>query len=675
MPDLNNVFDSPDFGLEFFSAPRDVPAELLAALEDKNYPAAYSALRRLNEPLSGRMAGDCLCAALDCTLKLFYALLDHCAPGEYASETSWKLPTGEGFVKVKGSILTLAAAMDKTAHMNVLLERGWDVNASSPASVQALCKHVPSFFDRFDRNVPAHTAESCMICAEAELHKVHGTSLMYEKWRIEYLTPLAAAIACGSVRAVWMLMMAPGVVTLKSSAVCRAAFLSLRAGLYNRRCVCTALGMKNLSHDPERFARTLLEQYALIPAAIADLCSVQEFAQRLKGVPCTAQELCEAAEALTHGKTEPDAKKLLKLTEICPAAGAEQRVLDAVLICALYLSDDADTQKKLLERWKLLSGEVRDISGPDSDSIAMHLAFGSYKGLKELLTQLEDGGSLCADKSSAWLSVFENSTQSLTYLLEHVRFYSAVPNRVSTLTHLILKKKDLRLLRKAVNAGVLADEPREALLACLELYDCPPAFRAYLLTMPRAHAEPGGASFAMQWVRASAEERLARLREMWETPLTEEECASRIRIISDFLPQLDHPLWSVSDDWGSVDGLVMDSTHVAACCGRNPALLRALLAENSSPLERVMLHWENTPECLMGTLLCLAAAAGRTDQVRELLERGMDPNENDAPQRSVFMSEPYVFDTVVTPLHMALKYGHLETAKLLERYGGISFPT
>ena len=87
-----------------------------------------------------------------------------------------------------------------------------------------------------------------------------------------------------------------------------------------------------------------------------------------------------------------------------------------------------------------------------------------------------------------------------------------------------------------------------------------------------------------------------------------------------------------------------------------------------------MLHWENTPECLMGTLLCLAAAAGRTDQVRELLERGVDPNENDAPQRSVFMSEPHSFDTVVTPLYMARKYGHRETAKLLERNGGISFP-
>lgn len=480
MPDLNNVFDSLDFGLEIFSAPRDVPAELLAALEDKNYPAAYSALRRLNEPLSGRMAGDCLCAALACTLKLFCALLDHCAPGEYASETSWKLPTGEGFVEVKGSILTLAAAMDKTAHMNVLLE-----------------------------------------------------------------------------------------------------------------------------------------QYALIPAAIADLCSVQEFERRLKGVPCTARELCEAAEALAHGKTEHDAKKLLKLTEICPAAGAEQRVLDAVLFGALYLSDAADTQQKLLERWKLLSGEVRDISGLDSDSIAMHLAFGSYKGLKEQLAQLEDGGSLCADKSSAWLSVCDNNAQSLTYLLEHVRFYSAAPNRVSTLTHLILEKKDLRLLRKAVNAGVLADEPREALLACLEFHDCPPSFRACLLTMPRARNAPGGASFAMQWIRASAEERLARLREMWETPLAEEECASRIRVISDFLPQPDHPLWSDSDDWGSVDGLVLDSARVAACCGRNPALLRALLAENSSPLERVMLHWENTQECLMGTLLCLAAAAGRTEQVRE----------------------------------------------------------
>ena len=671
MPDLNNVFDSLDFGAEFFSAPRDAPAELLAALEDKNYPAAYSALRRLNEPLSGRMAGDCLCAALECTLKLFCALLDHCAPGEYASITSWKLPTGEGFVEVKGSILTLAAAMDKTAHMNVLLERGWDVNASSLASVQALREHAPSFFGS---NVPAHTAESRMICAEAELHEVHGTSLMHEKWRIEHLTPLAAAIACGSVRAVWILMMAPGVVTLKSSAVCRAAVLSLRAGLYNRRCVCTALGMKNLSHDPERFARTLLEQYALIPSAIADLCSVQEFAQRLKGVPCTARELCEAAEALAHGKTAHNAEKLLKLTEICPATGVEQRVLDAVLFRAFSPSDATDTQKKLLERWKLLSGEVRDISGLDPESIAMRLAFGTYKELKEQLAQLGEGGSLRADKSSAWLSVCDNSSQFLTYLLEHVRFYSAAPNRVSTLTHLILEKKDLRLLRKAANAGVLADEPREALLACLEFHDCPPSFRACLLAMPRARNAPGGASFAMQWVRASAEERLARLREMWETPLAEEECASRIRVISDFLPQLDHPLWSVSDDWGSVDGLVLDSARVAACCGRNPALLRALLAENISPLERVMLHWENTQECLMGTLLCLAAAAGRTEQVRELLERGMDPNENDAPQRSVFMSEPYVFGTVVTPLHMALKYGHRETAKLLERYGGISFP-
>lgn len=37
-------------------------------------------------------------------------------------------------------------------------------------------------------------------------------------------------------------------------------------------------------------------------------------------------------------------------------------------------------------------------------------------------------------------------------------------------------------------------------------------------------------------------------------------------------------------------------------------------------------------------------------------------------------SGPHSFDTVVTPLYMARKYGHRETAKLLERNGGISFP-
>ena len=58
-------FDSLDDCIEIVHSKEIDPVEdLAAAVEDRNYPAAYSALRRLDGSLSGEKARDCLRGAL-----------------------------------------------------------------------------------------------------------------------------------------------------------------------------------------------------------------------------------------------------------------------------------------------------------------------------------------------------------------------------------------------------------------------------------------------------------------------------------------------------------------------------------------------------------------------------------------------------------------------------------
>ena len=120
---------------------------LCDAIENKRYAKAYSMLRKRKEPLEERHAANCLSAALDCTPKLFQEVLEHCAPGEYSgSVTISAFRTGYCY-HVSGTLLVLAAAMDRIEHMRLLLEYGYDVNAASLASAQADL-HNHTFFHR-----------------------------------------------------------------------------------------------------------------------------------------------------------------------------------------------------------------------------------------------------------------------------------------------------------------------------------------------------------------------------------------------------------------------------------------------------------------------------------------------------------------------------------------------
>ena len=94
---------------------------LQEAIAERRYAAAYALLRRRTEPLSGAEARACLNAALLRTPGLFRRVLEQCAPGEYCGDTIVEL-NKEKHAAVHGTMLVLAAALDRPEHVRPLLE-------------------------------------------------------------------------------------------------------------------------------------------------------------------------------------------------------------------------------------------------------------------------------------------------------------------------------------------------------------------------------------------------------------------------------------------------------------------------------------------------------------------------------------------------------------------------
>ena len=93
--------------------------ELIYAIYQRNYPRAYSLLRKLKQPLSPTdAAAACLCA-LAGTPRLMNTLLDHCPP---ISEFQFQ---GVGLT---ASLVNVAVRHDKNKMLDILLSRGADPN-------------------------------------------------------------------------------------------------------------------------------------------------------------------------------------------------------------------------------------------------------------------------------------------------------------------------------------------------------------------------------------------------------------------------------------------------------------------------------------------------------------------------------------------------------------------
>ena len=689
-------FDTlPSWGTLSIQRIRDPGAELLGAIREKNYPKAYSRLRKLDQPLAGRQAGECLSAALQCSPELFRALLEHCAPGEYAATEQWRLDITGHYVNVTGTILTLAAAMNKVRHMRILLDRGWDVNSTSSASAQALNMSLEGrFFTPFfgaDFGFGG-LAQSKLILGPGE-YNTYQKTIAKPQWSIDCCTPLAAAIACGSVSATHLLLRQPGVERERSSAVCAAALAAVREGPEQQECLCMTFQLKSTVFDTSGLSRELLSERALDLAAMAEFCTLREFTQRLKGVPCTAEQARAAADTLVNGDCKKRAQKLLRLLSFYPELGGEQAVQDNMLKLYFCGSGGQKVKKELLRRWKTLCGEVRDISGLSSFCPAL----GSESACRELLSEFGEGGVLCAAADSGWLRGW-GSKERLSALSEHVRFYRTSHEGISHLAMLILKHGDAKFIKLMAQRGMLDGEPREELLAYVSREGGNPILRAMLLAAPmnrdgtetREAMPDGGVFWSGRLERMGEEKRRAWAREAWERPLDAAACRERIGAIRAMDCYETSNLFIRDITFGGalwqeqLDGMEFNSTAAAACCGKNPELLRVLLGRRDSDCgknTRIMLTWQSQgnsfgpSESLIGSLLCAAAAAGRTEQVRLLLDEGFDPNEADMVWRSVHASAgAFSGSRVVTPLYMALEKGHHETAQLLRERGGVAWP-
>lgn len=645
---------------QLFSREDDPAEELSDAVANKKYPAAYAALRKLRKPLSGRQAGACLTDALSCTPRLFREILEHCEPGEYANSTEMtrRSEREEQFFRVDGTILTLAAALDKPEHAAILLEKGWDVNARAPASIQALydwCKGAIVLRGEMG-------AISYIACGSGPDFLSGAGELRV----IPFTTPLAAAIACGSLRTAEILLAHDDVKKLESSAVCRAAIVALHGDVAQRWCLEAALGIDCLFGVD--LAQELLTKRALDIAEIAALCTPDEFALRLSGAPCSRQRLLAAAEALcpTSYAAPPENgdEKLFLLLGRYPELEAEQRVRDRMLNAILARLFSGQTCDALLDRWKAACGENRDLSNAKPEFVHKLTL-----RKRNILDKLGEGGILRTSAESEWFNFGDK--RLLSVLLDRVEIYPTGIG-VGNAVYRIMQTGDVGLVRKAAERGVLRWKRRDELLEALRGESGGIALRALVLSLPEeqigtaAHAREEDGEEWRQWGYSELAECLA---QMWEQPLSAEKCRKRLRLLP-----------CRPENWPflifELDGMITRSLFAMACCGRNSELLHVLLEDGvCDPYERKTVNWHGTDELLNGTPLCMAAAAGRTEQVKMLLELGLDPNEDDVPQRSVYC-EDELFGTpqVVTPLYMALEKGHIKAAELLRARGGYAYP-
>ena len=106
------------------------------ALEERRHAKAYALLGGLKEQLWGEEAAACLKAALSCSPGVFCRVLERCKPREYAGWVRVELARGRA-AYVRGTMLALAAALNRPEHVRILLEAGYDCNSAGLASAQA----------------------------------------------------------------------------------------------------------------------------------------------------------------------------------------------------------------------------------------------------------------------------------------------------------------------------------------------------------------------------------------------------------------------------------------------------------------------------------------------------------------------------------------------------------
>lgn len=651
--------------------PSEDSRELLKLLENREYAKAHSWLNRLClVQLKGEEAGECLTAALHGTPNLFRKILSRCAPEENSGRVNIQL-TEKQRVHVSGTLLTLAAALNKPEHVKTLLDAGYDPNSAGVASAAA--------FERmtfYVSNGVAHYGDRCGV--GGNLINFSGKA----DWLIRNATPLAAAVACGSREAAAVLLRCPEVWKAESGVVCRATVSALQIFKDDPRQELAGMVFgktRGKVFYPKDFVRTcdLQIEYS------ADFCPYDLLETQL------TQNFCDEEGARVIWKTFEEnvlfsrstirarMRKMNLLANQFPDLSRESWVTGLFLreLVRRYTPETPHVQ--LMKKWKVLCGEEGDLTWAHAELYRM-----SRPHLQSLLQELGKDTRLVMDADA--LSNFGKEAKSeLMDLLTCVELrHNTGLEGISALAMVLLRHTDMRYLRKAAKLGAFAGERPEALLQALDRSD-----RSNLRAMMLAYGGQSDPDAVPRWKQELRRTCWYRwwdiepvayedwLQQLSCEELEEEECLRRLHVMTYGIPG--DTFWQSScsihvrlEENSRRKEVAVSAPEAAVCCGTQIQALRLLMQYMPEKLEnryRMEFH-DHTLLDLEGTPLALAAATGRTDLVRFFLNSGLDPDETG--RGCISTLRWFGNDALhVTPIMAAIYYGEEETAKLLLEAG------
>lgn len=624
-------------------------------------------LRLTKGTVSRKAANECATLAVQkAGVEEVSAILDLLPDGEYTECDTYLVdwsPTGETGrlfkweVSVQGTLLMHAVAKNRLDVVQQLLERGCDVNCASSASAAALLQDHYENISGYGRDyIPFHPY---MARPEnyVQLRKWDADPDGGEVLNWEGATPLSLAIMMGH-------------------AECARILVEHGAWLEEAPSVSAAMYLFWREQDPAyQAAREVVlaagdhSRHRPVLWAVGETCSPRQLKTVLEAWDYFPQELTLAAHrmvvSLRHQrdlwKTYTDGwkdlcRRIYRIGRICPEAVQDRSVIGDLL--DHFFSWKQGTIEPLLP---ILDGATLDIS-----EMRVNLYCLEQPAARKFFTELAEHCHLVMDRDAIDQGI---PTGVLRMLLQTVTFLPpAAEEGVSGLTKAILRTGDLRLIRKALQNGLIPpEESTEDLLRCQQALRMPPVCRSALLTTRRPKRAkqrvcPYIADMKYRWFPDSDDQKGMSIPQEsgWRANFW-------FTLRNGFREQT---VTAVGMEWQ------LHKTFFAACINGQTDLverwLRYLPAEELRNIESA--YCAEKDAMLVLSPLCAAALGGATEVV-ELLRHGALLQEETSGMPSVYTadwsSNEKAKPLPLNPVLAAALGGHWATAKYLLDHGAV----
>lgn len=634
---------------------------ILTAAGLGDWDRVFALLDEMKRPMDRGAAGQCLEWALHrAPWQTFDRLLDRLPGGEYAGKIVIRgLSTNRGdndAMEACGTLVLLAAACGKTEKLRCLLDHGWDVNSASLDAARSLRAQISGLY--VSKNIFAPPAEPYSARRESILRFLSESEeedepRMHVYYALPGATPLAAAVICGQTDCA-RLLMDYGAWREEANSVARVLMMRLREeDAQYQACREAVLSYGETPHPMEL-------------RAVIHICTPEQLQAELFRCRYCDEAIAEAVLELTGenwrnpfwrpGQDTPvfDDERLRILEQYAPQVFRREKIVGQLLYWGLMQGDKEDMQDFLLR----LSPERLDLS-----MLKGALMYPGARKVSRFLRRLAQGRSCVMDRDCV---PWHTPPLVLQTLLKCVTFLPpTVHEGVSGLSYAILRTNDLKLIRSALETGLIPpEESARDLLAChAENESSSAAVRAAILSTRRPEVMEN------QTVQDQTPTGPYR----WRVEREWEKSAQARLSMGSLLP-LGHPGNREDLKLESEDGVWhLDSEFAVMCVtGRSGDAERWVRNETDNTLRQVFsLHPEEKPYELMGTALCLAAFAGQRETVKTLLQLGAEAEEQHMGMPGILRLDNGARELPMTALEAALVQGHWETARLLLHHGAV----